>query len=113
MLVGSLSAQALRSTYLRGIDLGDAWQGPGGDTALNTLLMTELARAEELMGIHWQRWRVAAPPDAGTAAGTDYDVPHVAVPYALPLETEDFYRVHVWHHDVQAIARVRLWTGMS
>jgi hypothetical protein len=113
MLVGSLSAQAVRNTYLRGIDLGDAWQGPGGDAALNTLLMTELARAEELMSIHWQRWRVAAPPDAGTAAGADYDVPHVAVPYALPRETEDFYRVHVWHHDVQAIARLRLWTGMS
>jgi hypothetical protein len=113
ILVGSLSAQAVRQKYLRGLDLGAAWQGPGGDQALDALLMTELARAEELMAIHWQRWRVAAPPESTAVAGTDYDTAHAGIPYVLPREGEDFYRVTLWHHDVQAIARVRLWTGMS
>ena len=111
MLVGVLSAQTVRSTYLRGIDLGAAWQGSSADAAINALLMAELARAEELMNIHWSSWRVAAPPDSTAVAGTDYDVAHVPVPYARPLETEDFYRVSLWHHDVQAITRVRLWVG--
>jgi hypothetical protein len=111
MLVGTLSAQSVRQTYLRGIDLGDAWTGPSADAAINTLLMTALARAEELMNIHWTRWRVAAPPDPGMVAGTDYDVAHTPVPY-LPLrEPEDFYRVTLWQHDVQAITRLRLWVG--
>lgn len=113
ILVGTLSAQALRSTYLRGLDLGAAWQGPGADAALNTLLMTELRRAEELMNIHWPQWRVAAPPDAGMTLGTNYDVPHAPVPYAPPQEGEDFYRVPLWHHDIQAITRLRLWVGMD
>jgi hypothetical protein len=111
ILVGTLSAQAVRSTYLRGIDLGAAWIGPSGDTAINTLLLTELARAEELMQIHWRQWRIAAPPDPGAAAGTDYDVPHTPVPYVAPLEGEDFYRVTLWHHDIQAVTRLRLWVG--
>jgi hypothetical protein len=111
ILVGALSAHTVRSTYLRGIDLGAAWQGPNADAAINTLLMAELARAEELMQIHWSSWRVAAPPDTTAVPGTDYDVAHVAVPYAAPLETEDFYRVSLWHHDVQAITRLRLWVG--
>lgn len=113
ILIGSLSAQAVRQTYLRGIDLGVAWSGPGGDQALNALLLTELSRAEELMNIHWPHWRVAAPPDAGAVAGSTYDVAHTPVPYAAPRETEDFYRVSLWHHDVQAITRVRLWVGMD
>jgi hypothetical protein len=113
ILVGTLSAQAVRNTYLRGIDLGTAWQGPGGDQAIDALLLTELTRAEELMNIHWQRWRVSAPPESTAVAGTDYDTAHAGIPYALPREGEDFYRVTLWHHDVQAIARVRLWTGMS
>ena len=113
ILVGTLSAQAVRNTYLRGIDLGVAWTGPGGDAALNALLLTELSRAEELMNIHWPRWRIAAPPDAGTVLGTDYDVAHTSVPYAPAREGEDFYRVTLWHHDVQAITRIRLWTGLT
>jgi hypothetical protein len=113
ILVGTLSAQAVRNTYLRGIDLGTSWQGPGGDQAIDALLLTELTRAEELMNIHWQRWRVAAPPEPDAVAGTDYDTAHAGIPYVLPREGEDFYRVTLWHHDVQAIARVRLWTGMS
>lgn len=113
MMLGSLSAQAVRATYLRGIELGVAWQGPSGDAAINTLLMTELAHAEELMNIHWTPWRVAAPPDAGLPPGQTYDVAHSPVPYALPREGEDFYRVSLWHHDVQAITRLRLWVGES
>jgi hypothetical protein len=113
ILVGTLSAQAVRSTYLRGIDLGAAWQGSGGDQAMDALLLAELTRAEELMNVHWQRWRVSAPPDPGAVAVTDYDTAHAGIPYALPLEGEDFYRVTLWHHDVQAIARLRLLTGMS
>ena len=111
ILVGSLSAQTVRSTYLRGIDLGAAWSGPSADAAINTLLMTELAHAEELMQIHWPRWRVAAPPDAGQMAGTDYEVAHTPVPYAVPRAGEEFYRVSLWHHDVQAVTRLRLWVG--
>lgn len=110
MLVGSLSAQTVRQTYLRGIHLGAAWMGPGADAAINTMLMTELARAEELMNIHWPHWRVAAPPDA-TAPESTYDVAHSPVPYLPPRESEDFYRVPLWHHDVQAVTRLRLWTG--
>lgn len=113
ILVGTLSAQAVRSTYLRGIDLGAAWQGSGGDQAIDALLLTELARAEELMQIHWQRWRVAAPPETGAVAGTDYDTAHAGIPYVRPREGEDFYRVTLWHHDVQAIARIRLFLGLS
>jgi hypothetical protein len=113
ILVGQLSAQAVRQTYLRGIDLGLAWTGPGGDAALNALLLTELSRAEELMNIHWPRWRIAAPPDTSAVAGTDYDVAHTVIPYAAPRETEEFYRVTLWHHDVQAITRVRLLVGWT
>jgi hypothetical protein len=113
ILVGTLSAQAVRNTYLRGLDLGAAWQGPGGDQALDALLLAELARAEELMAIHWQRWRVSAPPEAGDVAGTHYDSAHSGIPYVPPREGEAFYRVTLWHHDVQAIARLRLYTGLS
>jgi hypothetical protein len=111
--VGVLSASTVRDTYLRGINLGGAWHGPSGDRALNALLFAELARAEELMGIHWNQWRVSADVNAYWLTSAAYDIGREVIPFQMPVEGQTSYGVLLWHHDVQVIQQARLWTGMS
>jgi hypothetical protein len=113
MLLGTLSPQLVRSTYLRGIDLGAAWQGPSADAAITQLLLIEVARAESLMNIHFQRWRVATLPDPTAVLGQDYDVLGQPMPYTPITAPETLYRLQLTHHDVHAITRARLFLGWS
>jgi hypothetical protein len=113
LAVGALSAATVRDTYLRGITLGGAWTGPSGDRALNALLYAEVARAEELMGIHWQQWRVSADVHAYATASDQYDIGRQIIPFVPPDPTQTAYSLLLWHHDVQVITQARLWTGLT
>jgi hypothetical protein len=111
MLIGTLSAQTLYAVYLRGIHLGSAWSGPQADAAINTLLLQQVAHAEALMNIHFQRWRVATLPE--TLPGDGYDVLGQAIPYHPLPPGETVYRLKLLHHDVHAVTRVRVFLGWS
>jgi hypothetical protein len=111
MVTGTLTPRTVRDTYLRGFDLGAAWEGPGGDMAIATLLDAQVAHAEALMGIHWRRWRIATYPDATAVAGTDYDQLGNLIPYTAPLPDQQYHSLILRYHDVQAVTRVRLFEG--
>jgi hypothetical protein len=111
MLTGALTAQTVRDTYLRGIDLGQAWTGPSADAALMQLVFAQLAHAEALMSIHFQRWRVVTAPDPTAVPGTDFDVLDQMIPYVRPTPDQTDYALKVMHHDVHAVTRLRLWQG--
>lgn len=108
-----LTPRTVRETYLRGLDLGAAWVGPGGDRAIAALLDVELAEAEALMAMHWRRWRVATAPDPSAVPGTDYDQLGSLIPFTLPPVDADYHSITLRYHDVQAVTRVRLWTGYT
>src|SRR5215471_8472813 len=113
MPVAVLSPRLVRDTYLLGIDLGSAWQGATGDQAIARLLFAQVARAEALMNIHFHRFHVLTVPDTGMVLGQDYDFLGLPIPY-IPLATEaTHYQLTLHFHDVQAITRVRLLTGMD
>lgn len=111
MLIGGLTAQTVRTTYLAGIDLGQAWSGPSGEARLNQLLAAQIAHAEALMSIHFRRWRVVTAPDVGAIPGQDFDVLDQMIPYVRPQPAQPDYALKVMHHDVHAITQVRLWEG--
>jgi hypothetical protein len=109
MLPGTLSADHVRETYLRGIVLGSAWYGPSADAAIEALLAQQLALAEARMSIQWQRWRVVTDPEAGLVEGQDYDIAGRLLPYMPPVPPEaPAYRLIPGYTDVQAVTRVRL-----
>src|SRR5262245_4811295 len=111
MLIGALTPRLVRDTYLRGIDLGAAWQGSGGDAAIMTLLGVQVSHAEAIMNIHFVRTRVLTAPDATMEPGTDYDLLGALIPYSRPEPGETHYHLTLRYHDVQAVTRVRLWEG--
>jgi hypothetical protein len=114
VLPGTLSAQHLRDTYLRGITLGSAWHGPSADAALETLLAQQLALAEARMAIQWKQWRVVTHPEATLVEGQDYDITGDLIPYVPPEPPEaPYYRLIPGYTDVQAVRRVRLWRGAA
>jgi hypothetical protein len=113
MLTGALTVQNLRQTYLRGIDLGASWYGPGADAALAQLLDVQLSRAEALMAIQFRPFRVATQPEATWEAGRDYDLLGAPVPYVVPEPTATVHAVRLAYHDVQALARVRVFQGYT
>ena len=107
MLIGNLSAQTLRSTYLRGIPLGDAWQGAPADTAMEVLLATQLSLAEAQMNIEFPRVRLVTYPDLNQP----YEVLGRVLPYVAPADGATEHVIPFDYHDVQSVERVRLWTG--
>src|SRR5262245_48606304 len=109
--LGALSPRMVRETYLRGINLGAAWHGTGGDSAIMSLLMLEISRAETIMGIHFLRYRILTWPEAGLVEGTDFDRLGLLVPYRKPEPAQEFYPLTLHFHDVQAITRIRLYEG--
>src|SRR5215510_5683213 len=111
--IGVLTPRTVRDLYLRGFDLGAAWQGPSADAAIAALLDTQLAHAEALMGIHWGRWRVATMPDQAAVPGTDYDQLGNLIPYTPPLPAQVYHSLILRYHDVQAVTRVRLFEGYN
>jgi hypothetical protein len=109
MLSGALTVENLRATYLRGINLGDAWHGPGADAALAQMLDVHLARAESLMNIQFRPAVVATAPEPGQA----YDVLGPLLPYVPPTPEQTLYLLRLGYHDVQALTRVRLYRGLD
>ena len=111
MLIGTLSAQHLQQTYLRGVDLGAAWQGPSADAALETILWAWIEIAQGKLGVQFATQRVRTYPDPGLVLGTDYEIqgepltwfplPPGMAHYAMPLP---------FAH-IQSIERVRLFFG--
>jgi hypothetical protein len=113
MLVGALSATALRQNYLRGIVLGDAWNGPGADQAIDFQLEVALQDAEDRMGIQWRRWRLMTDPASGMTLGQDYDRAGRLLPF-VPLSPEQhMYELTMEYKDVQGLTRVRLYEGLD
>ena len=113
MLVGVLSATALRDTYLRGIDLGAAWSGPSAEAAMDRLIDGQLALAETRMGIHWPRSRIMTAPDPTLVEGQDYDAAAPLIPYVPPRPDATTYDLPLYYHDVQSIARVAIFQGLD
>ena len=113
MLPAPLTPQYVRQTYLRGIDLGSAFQGAGGDAAIATHLDVEVSRAEALMNIQFRPWRVMTAPEPTYVLGRDFDTFGAPIPYVAPVINETDYHVKLGTHDVQIIARVRLYTGLA
>jgi hypothetical protein len=113
MLQGALTVEQLRQTYLRGIDLGESWYGPGADAALAQLLDVQLSRAEAMMGIQFRPFRVATHPDPAWQPGRDYDLLGTAIPYVSPAPDQTIHAVSLGYHDVQSLARVRVFEGMT
>jgi len=111
MLIAALTPQLVRDTYLRGIDLGAAWRGAGGDAAIMMLLGVQVSHAEAIMGIHFARTRVMTAPDGTMTPGTDYDLLGALIPYERPTPDMTHYHLTLRYHDVQAVTRVRLWEG--
>jgi hypothetical protein len=109
----SLSPTSVRTLYLRGIDLGPAWSGPGADAAIAQLLNLSLAQAESLMNIQFQTWRVQTLPEATLTPGLDYDVAGALLPFVPLLPTETHYQLTLGYHDVQQVQRVQLYAGMA
>lgn len=113
MLVGVLSATAMRDTYLRGIDLGTAWSGPSADAAMDRLIDGQLALAETRMGIHWPRSRIMTAPPSTMVEGQDYDAAAPMIPYTDPLPEAMTYDLPLYYHDVQVIASVKVFQGFD
>jgi len=109
--LGGLTAQIVLQTYLRGIDLGAAWQSPSGVAAIQQLLAAQVSHAEAIMGIHFRRWRVATAPEVGATPGVDFDLLDQVRPYVRPEVDQVDYAVSLMRHDVHAITQVRLWNG--
>lgn len=108
MILSQLSAHNLRHTYLRGIQLGAAWQGPSADAALESILLTWLAFAESQMNVQFQAYRVVTAPPPTLVAGVDYDALAPLIAF-VPLQgQETVYTVIPSYHDVQALMQVRL-----
>lgn len=106
-----ISATAVRQTYLRGMDLGAAWTGSGGDAAIQQLLEVRLSQAEALMNIQFRRWRVATFPDPSLVAGQDYDILGTSITYIPPDPAETDYALRLGHHDVQAVTQLRFFAS--
>jgi len=113
MLVGTLSPRTVRDTYLRGIDLGTAWQGPSADAAISALLMVEVSRAEALMNIHFHRVQIVTAPDDLAVLGQDYQQLAPLIPYAPPAADATAYELTLHYHDVQAVTQVRVYVGLD
>jgi hypothetical protein len=113
MLLASLSAHALRDTYLRGIDLGAAWVGAGADMAIERILATWLAQAERILGVSFCGTRVRMMPDAGQVLGVDYEREVDMVPYQPPTGTPPAYQLYVRFRHVQQVDRVRVFQGWN
>lgn len=111
MLMGLLSAQTLRRNYLRGIDLGTAWQGGAADPSLEQLLLQQLSLAEWQMNVVFRTWRIKTGPDASEVLGQTYDVPGQYLPYVPPPEDAVDYALQLAYHDVRSVDRVRLFQG--
>lgn len=109
----TLTADLVRNTYLRGIDLGNAWTGPSADAAIMQLLAEQVAHAEALMNIHFRRWTVATLPDASAVPNQDYQVLGTPVPFVALQPEQTAYRLQLGHHDVHAVVQVRLFYGMN
>jgi hypothetical protein len=113
MLLGTLDARYLRDTYLRGIDLGQAWQGPQGDAALERLLAFWQVAAERILGVSFCGTRVRVMPDATLKRGIDYEREVEPIPYMPPDGTPPSYRLYVRFRHVLTIDRVRLFQGWN
>lgn len=113
MLTGTLSAQYLRDTYLRGIDLGAAWVGPSADLALERLMQTWLTFAERVLSASFCGTRVRVMPEATLVLGEDYDREVEPIPYRDPEGTPSAYQLWVRFRHVQRIDRVRVFDGWN
>lgn len=113
MLLGALNAQYVRQTYLRGIDLGAAWQGPGATAAMERLLETQMALAERLLGVWFCRRRILTMPDTGQMLGRDYEIVGVSMPYVALVPGTETYALTLPFPQVQTVQQVRLFEGYT
>jgi hypothetical protein len=111
MLVGTLNQQYLRTTYLRGIDLGEAWHGPSADAALDSLLASILDEAQGKIGVRFRTERVRTYPDPGLVLGVDYEIEGEPLTYFQPALTGQHFIIPLPFAHIQSIERIRLFYG--
>jgi len=110
-LIGTLTPQYLRNVYLRGIDLGAAWSGPGAEDALTQILQGVIETAQGKLGIQFQTQRVKTYPDAGLVLGVDYEIEGEPLHWFLSPPAAQHFTIPLPFANVQSIERVRLFYG--
>jgi hypothetical protein len=111
MLIALLTQHYLRDTYLRGIDLGAAWQGPSADAAIDSILHALIEDAQGKLGIQFKRQRVLTYPDHGLVLGVDYDIQAEPLTYFKAPPGAQHFIIPLPFANVQSIERVRLFYG--
>jgi hypothetical protein len=111
MLIGTLTPDFIRTTYLRGVSLGPAWEGPSADGALMTLLLAAIEEAQGKLGVQFARQRVRTYPDPGTTLGVDYEIQGEPLTYFPPADMAAHVVLPLPFAHVQSIERVRIFFG--
>jgi hypothetical protein len=111
MLVGTLNAAYVRTTYLRGINLGSAWEGPSGDAAIDQLLLSYLDEAQGKIGVRFATERVRTYPDPGLVLGVDYEIEGEPLTYFQVPYTAQHFVIPLPFAHIQSIERIRLFYG--
>jgi hypothetical protein len=111
MIVGELTPTYVRETYLRGVDLGQAWSGAGADAALTVLIQTWIEAAQGKLGIQFRRQRVLTYPDADKVFGVDYEIQGEPLTYFRAQPGAQHFVIPLPFANVQSIERVRIFYG--
>lgn len=111
MQIGLLDAAWVRHNYLWGVDLGTAWAGPGGDTALTALLVTWTTIAEGKVGVQFARQRVLTYPDPDKVLGIDYEIQGEPLTWFPMTPAMAHFSIPLPFANIQSIQRVRLFFG--
>jgi hypothetical protein len=107
MITAALTGNVLRETYLRNIELGSGWQGPGADAALDRLVDLQVEAIQGRTGVLFKRKQVLTMPDAGTSP----DLQGTPIPYVAPTGQPPGYTLILPLQHVQSLDRVRLFEG--